>query len=117
MACGPQSNARVVVAVVNALESVHASFIRTDKAKTLATLRPMQQQLLWAAGWLLPCFMADSGLTPPLQAKAGAAWTTCMSMATRLLTQAPPVNVPEFVSILQPCGSPQIPGKGCQHSK
>jgi hypothetical protein len=108
MAYGPQSNVQVVAAVVEAIESVHSGFVRTDKAKKLASLRPIQLRLLWAAGWLLPCFIAPSGLSRTLQAKARSAWTSCMTMATRLLTDAPPTDLPGFLSLMQGCGSPQI---------
>jgi hypothetical protein len=111
MAYGPQSDAHVVVAVVEALESVHSSFNRTEKAKKLATLRPIQLRLLFAAGWLLPCFMGPSGLNPFLKGKARWTCNACMSMATRLLIQAPPQDLMGSTALLQGCGRPEIPSK------
>jgi hypothetical protein len=115
MAKGPQSNPRVVAAALEALMAAYNSFVSAEKAQQLAALQPVQLGLLWAAGWLLPCFTQGSRLPPALQANARSACCSFMSLATRLLTLAPPSDQAGFVALLNQCGRPQVPSECHRH--
>jgi hypothetical protein len=113
MARGSQSNPRSVSAAV---EPLHDGDIATkvDVAVQRAGLLPTVQSLLWAAGWLYPCFMASTSLEPSLQHKAELACTACMYRATQLLFTFPPFDMAALLSLLRPCSYPQVSGEWVQ---
>jgi hypothetical protein len=88
----------------------------TDETIKKAGWLPIVQRLVWAAGWLYPCFMATTSLARSLQEKAEATCTTCMDRAAQLLFLSLPVGGAAFLPVLEPCRRPQVPGEQYQCS-